>query len=426
MRYQFLIAFLPFLLMACSSQERLQGKRISVADLESKIRFAQSGQKTISLGKARRNREWSQWGGNGRHNLQHLAFKAGSLQKIWQVETKADTDTPLQAQPIIASGNLYFLDQDGFLNAYQIARSQLLWRVDIAPSGRSDIGESFGGGLAFAQNRLFIATAFGSALSVDSRNGRILWRKENRVPYRSAPSVINGRVYFLSFNNHVHVLDMTNGNLIWQHQSTAEPDSILMATAIAGSSKQVVLPYNSGEVFSFNSDDYALIWTDNFVPTAQSLFPSSAGFVAPPVMDDAFVYLTSNASQMVAVRLDDGQRLWTQNVNGVQMPWLSGKQIYILANDGFVLCLNKANGLVIWRKRLPKTEGEIAWFGPVLAGGALFLSSSQGSILALSPKNGRLISHQKYAPSFQSAPMIVDEVLYLISSDNKIMGFGAR
>ena len=81
----------------------------------------------------------------------------------------------------------------------------------MVPDGESD-DNSVGGGVAYYEDRLIVTTAFGDVFALDANNGGMIWRTHVGQPFRAAPTVSNGAVIAISFNNQLHVMRVESGN----------------------------------------------------------------------------------------------------------------------------------------------------------------------------------------------------------------------
>lgn len=161
--------------------------------------------------------------------------------------------------------------------------------------------------------------------------------------------------------------------------------------AVAGNS--VIVPYSSGEIIGFNADDGSPKWSDQL--TGQSRFSSVSGIrdvSARPVVVDGVVYAVGVGGRLAAISVKDGNRLWGANVASSSTPAVSGNTIFVATLENDLVAVNREDGTFRWVVKLPKGT---SWVGPLLAGNALWLGSSDGRILRASPADGSTLSETK-------------------------------
>ncbi len=434
MRLSFSYLFLAlalFLIPACSVQKaQLKGKRISVFDLQDKLAVASaSASLKWSAPAVRNNKTWPQFGGTAAHALQHLAVDG--FNELWRVQIGNVGAVSLQASPIVAAGRIFVLDGHATLHAFDVRSGEKFWQRAFALTGDQEGARyewsrlGFGGGLAFARGRVFVATGFGTAAAVNAQTGGGIWRHEMRVPFRAPPTIDAEQVYFLSFNSRLSARHALSGREIWSHQGLSDSSSLLASSAVGVAQNVVVAPYNSGEVYALRARDKSFVWTENLADQSAVSSPSDDGFIAAPVIDRNRVYLVSHAGDMTAINLTNGERLWSQKISGVNMPWVAGDRIFVLAQGGLLVALSAARGEAIWQKKLP-TQAGVFWRGPIFASGALLLTSSDGRFVRVAPQTGRIVSAVKLAEGFTVAPVVADRKVFLLSTDMELIALGAK
>jgi len=132
--------------------------------------------------------------------------------------------------------------------------------------------------------------------------------------------------------------------------------------------------------------------------------------VFEPIIKDGRMYIGFNDSdKVVALSLDDGSELWSYYTDGpVRFPPVAWKdRVICVSDDGYLHCLNAANGSLIWKRRGGPSDRKVlgneriisAWparGGPVIADDTLYFAASiwpfMGTfIYAIDPVNGDVL-----------------------------------
>jgi len=120
-------------------------------------------------------------------------------------------------------------------------------------------------------------------------------------------------------------------------------------------------------------------------------------------------------------------RVWERKIGGIQSPWLAGDFIYTLSGENNLVCMTKADGLIVWIAELRKyeniedQEGLIIWSGPVLAGDRLILTGSHGLVLAISPYTGRLLGHLEMPDPVRIEPIVAGDMIYILTEESDLI-----
>jgi outer membrane protein assembly factor BamB len=126
---------------------------------------------------------------------------------------------------------------------------------------------------------------------------------------------------------------------------------------------------------------------------------------------------------MLAVRLSDGNRLWSADVASAYMPVVSGNAIFAVTIDGRVVAVNKATGELIWSNQLPTgtKKKRISYAGPLLAGGRLYVGTSEGQLLSFEPTNGQAAGSTTIGEPIFIAPIAVGGRIFVLGDKGSLI-----
>jgi outer membrane protein assembly factor BamB len=408
-----------------SKESKIPGERISILALEGKIEADRSlSERRVELPRPYVNAIWSQFAGSADHAVQHLALGEKPV-KMWKrsLGEGSGKDGKLVSYPVIAGGFLYGIDAEGTVTKMDAKTGDRIWSVELAPD-ELDPGLGFGGGVAYDNGKLFVTTGFGISFALDAKTGKQIWHKAINVPLRAAPVAAGGRVYVSTHDNQLFALSADDGHELWNFQSIAESAGILAPAAVAVSGDTVVAPFSSGELVALRAESGKVLWTDQLA-RSRRVTPLGAisDISSAPVIDRGRVFAISHGGRLVSIDLRTGERAWTQDIAGVQTPWIAGDYLFVVTVDAQVLCLSRIDGRIKWISELEKFEdpaerdGVIEWSGPVLAGDRLILVNSLGQAITLSPYTGARLGRLDLPEGTFIAPIVANQILYFVTDD---------
>ena len=129
---------------------------------------------------------------------------------------------------------------------------------------------------------------------------------------------------------------------------------------------------------------------------------------------------------MVGLDLTSGQRLWELNIAGISNPWVAGDWVFVVTSEDKLLCIYRQNGHIRWINQLPQYEkpkskkGDIEYSGPVLAGGRLVLTSSNGQVIQVDPASGNFQSQFSVGSAVSLPPVVARSTLYVLDDQGKL------
>jgi outer membrane protein assembly factor BamB len=406
----------------------LPGQRIAILAYERGLRADPAiADVVVRLPEPYVNADWSQPGGSAAHAMYHLSLSA-SPRQVWSADVGQGSGDVAQllAQPLAVGDTVYAMDSGSLVSAFSADDGSRRWQVDLEDEDEDD--GFFGGGIAFEGDRIFVATGFARVFALDAKTGETLWIHKAPSPIRGAPVVSDGRVFVITLDNQMLVLNVATGERLWNHVGVQETAGLLGSASPAVARNTVVVPYSSGEVLALLTDDGRTVWSETLSAVRQ-LDPLAdiAQVRGLPVIDRDLVLAISHAGRMMAVDLRQGVRAWQVDIGGVQMPWAAGDFIYLVTNDGQVVCLQRRDGRIRWVTPLPRfadpeaQEDPIRWRGPVLAGDRLILAGSHGEVISVSPYDGKALGAISLGDGVAVAPVVANNSLYLLTDGGQLI-----
>lgn len=406
----------------------LPGERISVVALEQAPKAdPRIADLQVRLPPPADNATWPQAGGYASHAMHHLKAP-GPLETTWRADIGAgiSDDRRLMSAPVVTDERVYTLDAAGRLSAFDSSSGKMFWRVDTLPDDEDD--DAMGGGIAFDNGRIYVTTGAGEVVTVDAKEGGEIWRTSIDAPIRSAPTLSDGRVFAVTYDNQLYAFDATTGRELWSHIGITEPAQLLGSPSPAVAGGLVVTAYSSGEVFALRADNGRVAWSDALAFGRKTGSLASLNDInGSPVIDGDRVYAISLAGHLVAISLRTGDRLWDQEVSGVQTPWIAGDFLFILTTDGEILCISRRDGRIRWVQSLPRYEkpekksDPIFWTGPILVSDRLIVVGTHGEALAISPYDGQVIGIIDVPGAVGLAPVAANGSVYVLTDAGKLV-----
>jgi outer membrane protein assembly factor BamB len=409
----------------------LPGKRISVMVGQRAIQpDARLKDKEILLPPPTPNAEWPQAGGYASHAMHHV--QAGdALKPVWKqdIGDGSGDEVRLIASPIVANGQIFTIDAVSEVRAYSLKTGQGLWSHDVTP--KKDNDGHMPGGIAYENGRVFVATGFAEAIALDARNGKTLWRRNLGGPMRAAPTVRGGRVFVITLDNKLHALSAKSGKVLWTFTGVGEVSSLLGSASPAVDSGIVVAPFSSGELVALRVNNGQLVWSGSLskVRRSSASISTLSHIRGRPVIDRGRVFAVSHGGVFGAFDLRSGRRLWDRPIGSHESPWVVGDYIFMLTNDSELIAISRNNGRVYWILALPRHVDNdikkplIIWTGPLLVSDRLIVAGSHGRAVAVSPYSGKVLGIEKMPDGVTVSPIVANRTIYFLTDDADLIAY---
>ena len=347
---------------------------------------------------------------------------------LWRAKVGMVSNHALLEQgPVVTKNLIITIDVNGVVMARGLKDGALKWSLPTL-----DKKEEYrvGGGMCVYGERLYVATPLGRVVSVDTVKGRVLWSADTEVPLRSPP-VANGRFVFVTtVINGLLCLDAKNGARIWGDFAQEGQHSIVGGAPPVLLSGNVLVGHTTGEVSALRQENGHVHWRNSMNPESDNLLLEDfLSWKAPFVYSDTSLYLVHPAGVLLSADLRNGAVQWKLGAGYLYAPAIGQNVLFVVDMFGHMVCVEKVHGKVLWIADLPlyenpmqKLKRPIYWAGPVLAGDRLMLAGTDGSVLTVSPKNGKILDRVKLSKSaFYLPPVVVDRVAYFLDQSGEVI-----
>ncbi|BDW82074.1 pyrrolo-quinoline quinone [Erythrobacter sp. Dej080120_24] len=382
---------------------------------------------SVVLPPASVNAEWAQVGGSASKSYGHLALGQNPT-KVWSARIAGSSDrVRLAASPVIGGQMLFAEGTDGTIHAFDKNTGARLWERAEENMEKDLRPAAFGGGVSYDNGIIYATNGVGDVKAMTAQTGESLWKVKPAGPLRGSPTIAFGQVFVMTQDNQIISLDARNGDLLWNESGSTTQSGVFGVAAPAAGQGTVIAGYSSGELSAYRYENGRILWADALARTNISTTVSSITDIdADPIIDSGRVYALGQGGRMAAYELVTGQRIWELNLAGISTPAIAGEWIFTLTDDARLLAIARSTGRVRWITQLQQfrdekdREGPIFWVGPVLAGGNLWVASSRGEIWKVSTGEG---SAQLFADIDQPvslAPVVADNYLYVLDDSGTI------
>lgn len=423
------------ILAGCTEREiLLPGERI---DLRTAIGLEDSADpanesRPIALPAQTNLAEWTHRAGTPSHQMRHAALSPSPAQ-VWQATIGSGNDRKhrITADPVAAAGLIFTLDSRATVTATS-AGGATVWSRDLTPPAeRAD--DASGGGLAVADGMLYVTTAFGELHALNASDGAVAWRQRVPAPATGAPTVSGGAVYFVTRDGRGWALDAGDGRIRWQVEGTPSVTGVVGGAGPAVGDRIVALPLASAEVLGVLPKGGLQVWKNVVAGTRQGrVYANVSDITADPVIVGNLLYTGTPAGRIAALDADSGETVWTAEDGVVSPMVVAGGSVFGVTDKAELLRLDAATGQGIWRIGLPyfapaRNERRIRdvfpHYGPVLAGGRLWVASGDGQLRGFDPTNGALVASVAMPTGAATRPIVVNGTLYVVGQNGQLLAF---
>ncbi|MEM1234842.1 MAG: PQQ-binding-like beta-propeller repeat protein [Pseudomonadota bacterium] len=431
MRLWSLIGALAALTACGGGEEVLVGEREALAAAGEAQFEAQDTAFPISLPAQQTFASWTHPGGNERHSAPHAAFTTAPVQ-IWTSSIGAGEGRRqrINAHPIVAEGRVFTVDSRGLVAATS-TQGERLWSADLTPSIETR-GQGGSHGLSFGGGALYVNTGFGELVALDPATGAELWTQDLDAQGGGSATYFDGRVYVASRDSVGWAMDAETGRIQWQLSGTPSGSSYLGGGGPALTDDLAIFPFPSGELLAVFRRGGVQRWNASILGGREGVaYAAISDIAADPVVAGGRVYVSNPAGRLVALSAVNGDRLWTARAGSLKPPVVAGGSVFFVSDQNALTRLDAATGQTLWETELPLFEERRAnrqktlfgQYGPVLAGGRLWLASSDGTLRGFDPVSGAEVATAPIPGGAATPPVLAGGVMYIVTTRGQLIAF---
>ena len=382
----------------------------------------------VVLPTAETNAEWTQPGGNAGKSYGNLALAANPT-RVWTASIAGSKPSErLAAAPVIGGGQLFAFGTDGAVSAFDAQTGAPKWSVKLRMEENNS--SLFGGGVSYADGKVYVTTGLGEVAALDATNGTQIWRVKPAGPLRGSPTIAFDAIYVMTQDNAIIALNAADGKALWNESGSQASAGVFGVAAPAAGQGTVIAGYSSGELTAYRYENGRQLWTDALARTSIATSVATLTDIdADPIIDRGRVYALGQGGRMAAYELVTGQRIWELNLAGISTPAIAGEWLFVLTDDSRLLCLARTTGKVRWIAQLQqfkneeKKKGEFYWTGPVLAGDRLWVANMRGEVVSIAAADGTMTPFTNLGDPVSLAPVVANNTLYFLDDSGKITAF---
>lgn len=383
-----------------------------------------------SLGGQVQVASWTHRAANPAHDLPHATLAAAPA-VVWTARAGAGNDGEhrVTAEPVFDGARVFTMDAGVTVSAHGLG-GDTAWSSDLTPPGER-AGEGSGGGLALAGGTLYATTTYGELVALDAATGALKWRQKFDAPVHGAPTVSAGKVFVSTAASVAYAVTADNGRIAWRRAGVPSARGMSGTAAPAVSGNLVIYPLANRSMVAMDIGSGDVRWVARVAGgrpgTARSAIRAVTG---EPVIDGGLVFAANASGRAVAVGINDGKTRWSADEGAQGTMAVAGGSVYFVTDQAKLVRLSAGNGTKVWEVELPRyvksdkprrLKEIYPAYGPVLAGGKLWVASGDGYVRSFNPTDGAALGAVALPAGAASRPITVAGMMLLIDTKGELV-----
>jgi outer membrane protein assembly factor BamB len=368
MKNRFIVALLPALLVACSSDK----PKVEPAKL--------------------------------------VDFKpAARIEVRWNVDVGSSGLSVLS--PAVTREAVFAANAKGMLFRLNRNTGKQVWNVES--------GFPVTGGVGAGEGMVFVGGEKGELAAFDEDSGKLKWQTKVSSDVLSAPRVADGVVVVRTGNQRITGLSAKDGSRLWLYER-ATPTLIVRSNASAVIRNGLVYAgFAAGKLAAINLKNGIVVWESSVSqPRGNTELERISDITSLPVVDDAQVCAVAFQGRLACFDAVQGGALWTRDIASDKGLTMSGRSLYVTDSDSNLIALEKSSGTTLWKNNQLLLRDATAVY-PL--GDYLLLGDFEGYLHALKGDDGSFAARSRTDGSpIRISPVTLGDGALVLTADGEL------
>lgn len=296
-------------------------------------------------------------------------------------------------------------------------RSKLkFWKREVTEAGLTS-SPGVGNGLVVVGGRN------GEVVAFNAETGQQRWSVKVTSEVLSAPLVLANRVVVRSNDGRVFGLDPADGSRKWIFDRALPTLSVRGNASPVGANGLSYIGYDDGSVVALRDEDGLRVWEQVVSePEGRTELERMADVDGEIAMDGDQLFAASYHDKVVALSATNGQPLWTHDVGSYSGVAVTADKVLVSDKVGNVWALDRAGGTSVWKQNILENRQLTT---PVVHGEYGVVGDLEGYLHWFKLDTGVIVGRERVErAAVRGTPQVsAGGVLYAITNEGKLAAY---
>jgi outer membrane protein assembly factor BamB len=236
------------------------------------------------------------------------------------------------------------------------------------------------------------------------------------------PLVTGDRVIVRTVDGRLRALEAATGKEQWSAEEPVPRLSLRGTAPPALAGEAVLAGFDSGKVVAVSLATGDVLWQSQVsTPRGRSELERLADVDSAVRVEGEDGYAVGYQGRVVMFALGSGQVWWGRDLSSYRGLALDADQLYVSTSDGSVVALRRRDGTVLWQQEGLKRRGLST---PAVVGEAIVVGDFEGYLHWLDRDTGKFVARERPGKERISAAPVVDgRQVYVIGEGGRIVAY---
>jgi outer membrane protein assembly factor BamB len=335
-------------------------------------------------------------------------------------------DTGVRLRPAVVDGVLYADSADGKLVALDAATGKTIWSKSSRTHGWFGWGDSkrkdafYAGGPAVSGDLLAVGTLDGHVYGVNAKDGSPRWETTLKSEVLASPVVVGELVVVRTGDGRVYGLDAATGERRWVYDQSSVPLLSLRGNgALLVANGVVFFGSDGGKLVALRLDNGEKLWEQSLARgegrTEIERLDDADGAI---LLDGQTLYAAAYHGGLLAIDGPSGRPLWSHPFSTYTSLAIHGDALFGVDDQSLVWAFDKNGGAETWKN----DALEYRWLtAPAVQGDYVVVGDIEGYVHWLQATDGALAGRERLSKkAIRAQPLVVGDTVYVEDVEGRI------
>ena len=334
-------------------------------------------------------------------------------------------ESGVRLRPAVVDGVLYADSTDGVLAAIDASSGKTLWSKSSRTHGWFGWGDKkrkdvfYAGGPAVSGDLLAVGTLDGHVYGIEAKDGSPRWEATLGSEVLTTPVISRDLVVVRTGDGRLYGLDASTGERRWVYDQSSVPLLSLRDNGpLLAANGVVFFGSDAGKLVALRLDNGEKLWEQNLAGgegrTEIDRLSDADGVV---LLDGTTLFAAAYHGNLVAVDGPSGRPLWSHPFSTFASLAV-GNALYGVNDDSQVWAFDKSGGADLWKNDALKFR----WLtGPAVQGDYVVVGDLEGYVHWLQTGDGALAARERLSKkAIRAQPLVVGDTVYVEDVEGRI------
>jgi len=357
-----------------------------------------------------------------------------ALQQLWSANLGGgEGKLWLRQHPALDGNRIFAVNDKGEVLALDAGSGKQIWAadaVDVQAKGsklkfwkREASEAGLSGSPGVGNGLVVVGGRNGEVVAFNIDTGEKRWSVKVSSEVLSAPLVLANRVIVRSNDGRVFGLDPADGSRKWVFDRGLPALSVRGNASPVGANGLAYIGYDDGTLVALRDEDGLRVWEQVIAePDGRTELDRMADIDGEIVIDGDQLYAVSYHDKVMALSASNGQPLWTHDVGSYAGLALAADKVLVTDKTGNIWALDRATGNSLWKQNILEHR---QLSSPAVQGDYGVVGDLEGYLHWFKLDSGDVVGRERIErAALRGTPQVSgDGVLYAVSNEGKLAAY---